>query len=206
LLASWELARDEQLPDGRVPAGTFDATPPAAQIVWDSTAPQRSAPLPEPDTVSITDALTLARTPIFGFPSDPKTGAPVVQVMHPSNDPTQFSGNDLFDQALRSGIAIRLTYWLPTDGSTQRLTYVYEGAAEPFRAYLRVRTTWGWSWLNSAPFRLAIGERSIDGWRITTQEGASWTLFEADGTLVAIQTNDAVQQAALATLQPLPRP
>jgi len=206
LLASWELARDEQLPDGRVPAGTFDATPPAAQTVWDSTAPQRSAPPPEPDTVAITDVLTLARTPLFGFPPDPKAGAPVVQVMHPSNDPPQFFGNDLFDAALRSGIAIRLTYWLPTDGSTQRLTYVYEGAAEPFRAYLRVRTTWGWSWLSSTPFRLAIGERSIDGWRITTQEGALWTLFEADGTLVAIQSNDAVQQAALATLQPLPRP
>ena len=45
--------------------------------------------------------------------------------------------------------------------------------------------------------------RSIDGWQLTTQNGETWTLFEVDGTLIAAQTNDAVQSAVLASLRRL---
>jgi hypothetical protein len=41
---------------------------------------------------------------------------------------------------------------------------------------------------------------------MTAQNGDVWTLFEADGTLVAAQTNDALQLAALQGLRALRQP
>src|SRR5262249_36540766 len=100
-------------------------------------------------------------------------------------------------------LALRVTYWLPAAGTNQRLMYLYEGDARAFAAFIRIRAIWGLRWQNSTPYRVVFEGRSIDGWQLTTQRGEVWTLFEADGTLIAAQTNDAVQSAVLASLQRL---
>jgi hypothetical protein len=41
---------------------------------------------------------------------------------------------------------------------------------------------------------------------MTQDSGTTWTLFEVDGTLVAMQTIDDVQRSALTRLQPLQQP
>jgi hypothetical protein len=103
-------------------------------------------------------------------------------------------------------VAVRFTYWLTTSTALDRLMYIYEGDAGLFGAFLRARSSWGWRWQSSEPVQVTLDGRTVNGWRITLPEGATWTLFEVDGALLAAQTNDPVQQAALEHLAALQRP
>jgi hypothetical protein len=209
LLEAWELVSDEYISADHVPPHTFDTRPPDALTFWDSVVPSDLVELPEPQTVTISDALRIAPSPLFALAPNPQVGAPVIETGVEAPKPNSWwSGSDPFEDALRRGVALRFTYWLTTDGSLQRLMYIYEGPAELFETQVRLRSSapWGWRWQSSTPFRVVFEGRSIDGWRMTTQNGDIWTLFEADGTLVAAQTNDVVQGAALTRLQALPRP
>jgi hypothetical protein len=205
LLESWELASDENIPFDRVPAGTFGRRPPDTLELWDYFGDQQAAGPAEPRTTTITEVLTLAQMPVFALEGAGHT-PPLVEAGAPRDTSTVVWGNDIFDSALRRGVAIRLTYWLTTSTSLDRLMYIYEGDARSFGAFLRARSSWGWRWQSSAPVQVTLADRTISGWRITLPEGATWTLFEVDGTLMVAQTSDSRQQAALEQLAPIRRP
>src|SRR4029453_4816465 len=69
LLQSWELVSDEALPAEHVPASAFDARPPDALQRWVYTEKQGTRPAPS--SVTITQALDLAQTPLFELPTAP---------------------------------------------------------------------------------------------------------------------------------------
>jgi hypothetical protein len=201
LLEAWEFAGEEQVALGRVPPQAFDTTPPDALAMWDATAPPPLSPA-EPRTTTITET----HMPLFVLVDAGQIGPPVVEIGESPKSASNIGGNDIFEGALRSGTAVRLTYWLATGGPLQRMQYIYQGDARTFGAYLRTAATGNWRWLSSEPARLTIGERAVDGWRITLLNGAIWTLFELDGRLLAAQTDADIQLAALAKLQLLPQP
>jgi hypothetical protein len=201
LLEAWELAGEEQIASDRVPPQAFDTAPPDAITVWDAVAPPPSPPA-EPRTTTITET----QTPLFVLVDAGQIGPPLVEIGESPKSGSNIGGNDIFEGALRSGTAVRLTYWLTSGGPLQRMQYIYQGDARTFGAYLRAAANGRWRWLSSEPARLTIGERAVDGWRITLLNGAIWTLFELDGTLLAAQTDADIQLAALARLQLLPRP
>jgi hypothetical protein len=132
LLQSWELVSDEALPAERVPAATFDANPPAAlqRLAYLENQPGRPAPY----SVTITQALALAQTPLFELSTTSavsetsaitSTGAitstsaitsttppflnSIIAGPPPNARGTRLGieGQSLFDQALRDGFAIR---------------------------------------------------------------------------------------------------
>jgi hypothetical protein len=63
LLESWELVSDETMPAERVPAAVFDPTPPDALLRW--VFKENISDRPIPHSVTITQALELAQTPLF---------------------------------------------------------------------------------------------------------------------------------------------
>jgi hypothetical protein len=205
LLESWELASEELIPLDRVPAKTFDTSPPASLELWDYFGDQQASGPSESRTTTITNALVLAQTTLFA-PQGAGQTPPLIEVGVPPTTGTVIWGNDIFDSALRAGRAMRFTYWLTTSTALDQLMYIYQGEAESFGAFLRARSSWGWRWQSSEPVQVAFAGRTVDGWRITLIGGVVWTLFEVDGTLLAAQTTDSRQLLALEQLAPLQRP
>jgi hypothetical protein len=202
LLESWELASDEHIPLDRVPKRAFDTSPPDSLELWDYFGDQQAAGPAEPRTVTITEALALAQMPLFA-PRGAGQTPPLVEVGAPPGATTVVWGSDIFDGALRSGVAVRFSYWLTTSTALDSLMYIYQGDADAFGAFLRTRSSWGWRWQSSEPVQVALAGRTVSGWQLTLTGGATWTLFEVDGALLAAQTDDSVQRAALERLAPL---
>jgi hypothetical protein len=218
LLQSWELVSDEALPAERVPAATFDATPPDAlqRFMYLNNQPARPAPY----SVTITQALDLAQTPLFELSSTSavsKTSAitntnaltltttpPLLNSITagpPPNAPGSrwnVTDQNVFEQALADGYAIRFTYTLTAaDGGTQSHN-LYEWSAKTLGAYLRASAEWKIS--GGSTFQ--IGGGPVSGWRVTERSGgAEWLLFELDGTLIAAQSPSVELIDALPHLQ-----
>jgi hypothetical protein len=199
LLESWELADDKLIAPAQAPQGIFDQTPPDALSVSDNILVSANTPA-EPRTTTPIEAAQIAPSPLFLLDNAEQVDAPLVEIGEQQNTPDGW-GNDIFDGALRRGLAIRMTYWLTTGGSLQRTLILYQGDARVFGNYLRAQTTPTWRWKSSQPVRLTIGVRSVNGWRIVMAGGATWTLFELDGTLLAAQADSDVQQTALSSLR-----
>jgi hypothetical protein len=226
LLQSWELVSDEALPAERVPAATFDATPPAAllRFIYQENQPAR----PVSHSVTITQALDLAQTPLFELSTTSAvsetsaitstrqvtltdTARPTPPFLNsiiagpPPNAPGSRAGIDrqnVFEQALSDGFAIRFSYTLTAaDGSTQTAN-LYQWPAKTLGAYLRASAVWK----SSRAETLEIDGKQVSGWRvIERQNDAEWLLFELDGTLIAAQSPSDELLAALAQLQPVTR-
>jgi hypothetical protein len=215
LIQSWELAQDELLPADRAPAAAFNPTPPEAFLRWRNVDSPSSRP-PSPHTVTLTEALGLARTPLFGMPvegsaSDMLTGTATLSATlasieagspPPEAAPRSFTDEETpFQSALRYGYALRLTYTVRAPEGMPIL-YLYEGPAKEFGAYLRGTARWA----SSAPATLDIGGRKIAGWQVTGARKNAWTLFEIDGTLIAVEYPFDRAAAALATLRRIAGP
>jgi hypothetical protein len=225
LLQSWELVRDETLPPERVPAAIFDARPPDALQRWVQT--QNLAPRDAPSSVTITQALELARTPLFALPTAPDTpltiaitnsgeltptevvlGAPPLLTSMiagpPPNDPGArwLSEQDIFGQAVQDGFAVRFSYLITDSQGNATTPNVYQGSEKTFGAYLRGSVVWK----TSSATTLQIGGKPVSGWRVTQRGGdAAWLLFELNGTLIAAQDTSSELRAVLTQLQPLTR-
>ena len=208
LLEAWELVRDELVLGDRVPAGAFDATPPAALTVTDYTAGP-PATVHAPHTITLTEALALAQTPLFGMPPQTEFVLTSIEAGTPPPERGVYALVDApnpFYEALRRGIALHLIYlWTasqaPGTGAPQ-LMQLYEGPADRFGAYLRTQPA---RWRHSAPIQVALAGHTIDGWQVTLPDGGSWVLVEVDGTLLAVEATLPEQQAAIARLERLPR-
>ncbi len=88
-----------------------------------------------------------------------------------------------FQGAVRDGYATQLTYSVMQPAGWPILS-LYEGPANRFGAYLRATANWA----SSTPIALQVGDRTIDGWQVTSVDGTkTWTLFELDGTLIAVE-------------------
>jgi hypothetical protein len=222
LLQSWELVSNETLPAERVPAATFDATPPAAlqRFVYLENQPAR----PVPYSVTITQALDLAQTPLFELSATsavsgtnaitstrqvtPTTAArptppflTSIIVGPPPNAPGSRGDNydlNVFEQALSDGFAIRFSYTLTAaDGSTQT-SNLYQWPAKTLGAYLRASA----DWKSSRAETFQVGGKPVSGWRVSERRGdAEWLLFELNGTLIAAQSPTNELLDALAQIQ-----
>jgi len=219
LLQSWELISDEVVPPARIPAATFDATPPDALQRWSY---QQNQPVrPVPSNVTITQALALAQTPLFELLTAQATGVitntsqvtvtitpPFLNSIiagPPPNAPGShwdIDGQDVFDQALRDGYAIRVSYTLTAaDGSTQTAN-LYQWSAQTLGAYLRASA----KWQSSSAVTITIGDKQVHGWRVVERPNdVEWLLFELDGTLIAAESPSDELLAALGQLRAVTR-
>jgi DNA-directed RNA polymerase specialized sigma24 family protein len=211
LLESWELAQDELLAADRVPAAAFDPTPPEAFLRWQNLDTTISQP-PLQDTVTLTEALAMARSPLFGLPggdgvttlTDTAALSATLVAIEASTPPAEGApGSAIGDEApflsaLRYGYALRLTYNFPE----APLLYIYEGPAKELGSYLRATA----HWRSSTPVTLGVGARKISGWQVTTAPNDTWTLFEIDGTLIAVWYPAERAAAVIAALRPIARP
>jgi hypothetical protein len=202
LIESWELVSEEQVPDAQVPAQAFDSRPPQARKVWQA-VPEPALP-PEPYEVTITGTLELARTPLFVF----APGGPALLTKIEAGPPeeaiprTWFENpDDPFDMALRRALALRFTY-VVTDASSMQMVRLYEGPAREFGGYLRSLARWR----SSTRLSAVVAGRAIQGWQVSTYvNGLPWTVFEIDGTLIALEYTLPESLALLEQLQPLTR-
>jgi len=223
LLQSWELISDETPPAARVPAAIFDPNAPdALRQRWAYQEPTAERPLP--DSVTITQALDLAQTPLFELSTTSavsETSAitstsqvtltdtvrptpPFLSsiIAGPPPDAPGARGNiddqNVFEQALRDGYAIRFSYTLTAaDGSTQTAN-LYQWSAKTLGAYLRASAVWQ----SSSAETFQIGGKPVSGWRVIERRShIEWLLFELDGTLIAAQSPSDALLAALAQMQ-----
>ncbi len=226
LLQSWELLSDELLSAERVPAATFDATPPAALQHWEYLNNLSARPVPY--SVTITQALNLAQTPLFELSTTlavsgtnaitstsqvTRTNAlrPTPPFLNsiiagpPPNAPGSrwnIDDQNIFEQALGDGFAIRFSYTLTADDGSTQTHNLYQWPAKTLGAYLRASA----EWKISGDSTFAIAGKQITGWRvIDRRNNADWLLFELDGTLVAAESPSVELLDALAQLRPVTR-
>lgn len=200
LLESWQRISEELVPAEQLPADTFDPTPPDALLRWLVTGLGQVSYQP-PVRFDLASALQRAQSPLFGFaPGDRDAellgieASPTLQSLQP---PVSFSDEELFEQMVFDGIAIRSTTMVTTTAGENMLLTLFQAPAEQARAFLRDQTRWA----SSEPTRLQIGERSVDGWLVRTQAlRRPWLLFELDGTLLATPNPSEDGQAALGRL------
>jgi hypothetical protein len=105
---------------------------------------------------------------------------------------------NVFEQALRDGFAIRFSYTLTAaDGSTQTHN-LYQWSAQMLGAYLRASAVWK----ISGDSTFDIAGKQITGWRvIERRNNADWLLFELDGTLIAAESPTIELLTALTQLR-----
>ncbi|HJZ50071.1 MAG TPA: hypothetical protein VKE41_23015 [Roseiflexaceae bacterium] len=226
LLQSWELVSEESLPAERVPASTFDARLPVALQRWIFT--QNQPERPPPSSVTITQALELAQTPLFELPTalaEPRTivisetgeltpthvvlgAAPsllsIIAGAPPDAPGTRWDNNDqnVFEQALQDGFAIRMSYSIADADGNQQTVSLYQGSEQKLGAYLRSSAVWKSS--SAESFR--IRGKPVNGWRVIERRGsAEWIMFDLGGTLIAVQYPSNELLAALTRLQPVTR-
>jgi hypothetical protein len=108
-----------------------------------------------------------------------------------------------FEGAVLDGYALRVTSRLGAGADRQDID-LYEGEAARFGAYLRTIARWR----TSTPVTLRIGATSVNGWQVLTALPSAelWTLFELDGTLIAVRVPAERLDAVLALLQQIERP
>src|SRR5262249_39908288 len=141
LVESWELARDEQLPDDGATAANFDPQPPPALSGWDAGKGEPPG-RPQPRTVTITEALALAQTPLFTL-APSSTAVPQSIAIGPPPETAAWTLPDRtapFEGALNAGRALRLSYI--RDGDQALPITLYEGPVEIFGDYLRTQARW----------------------------------------------------------------
>jgi DNA-directed RNA polymerase specialized sigma24 family protein len=220
LLEAWELERDQQLPPDSVPAAAFDPAPPDALVRSNTPlAPFNQEPTPT-HTATLTEALGLTHTPLFGLPivgAAPVTGSATLTSTAtltatlayidvgtpPPEGASHWSGaDDALQGAVRDGYAIQMAYSVTAPAGWPAL-YLYEGSARSFGAYLHATAHWS----TSAPLTLQLGDHSTAAWQvIASQGGKTWTLFELDGTLIAVEYPPDKTLAVIAELRPIAAP
>jgi hypothetical protein len=194
LLEAWERERDEQMP-ADAGAAIFEGAPPDAPVRWRNTIGTTIDSTIR--TISLSEALVGAQTPLFGLASAPLTSSTALTATlpfsatlatieagpAPGEGPQWYNPDDSAPlRALHHGYATRLTYALPQRDGTAWV-YLYEGPASVFGAYLRAIARWQ----SSTPATLHVGERELPAWQVAGIQGGRWTLFELDGTLIALE-------------------
>lgn len=200
LIEGWQRVSEELVPADQLPADVFDPKPPDALLRWLVPGLGQVSYQP-PVALDLAAVLGRAQSPVFGFaPDDPDAnllgieGSPAPQVLQP---PVRFSEEELFEQMVFDGIAIRSTSIVTTTAGDTMLLTLFQAPAEQARAFLRDQTRWS----SSELARLEIGQRSVDGWLVRTRAlGRPWLLFELDGTLLAAPNPSEAVQAALGRL------
>ena len=200
LIESWELITDEQTPSARVPEDIFNGQPPAALIMDDYSVPAPSAMVSTIRTVTLTEAVQLAQTPFWRIPSDEQVRLTQIETGMPGS---MFrNSDDIFESAIERGMATRSRYELQTPEGI-RVLYLYQGSAQQFGGLLRAQARWQ----RSQPVQLRAAGREVSGWEVTSPTGLyglQWTLFELDGTLIAVNRPAAeIDQNLLDRLQPI---
>jgi hypothetical protein len=220
LLESWELERDEQLPPERIPAAAFEPAPPDALVHWNTpigSFNQEPTPI---RTATLTEALGLLRTPLLGpaivggtqiTGSATLTNAATLMATlifinvgtPPPEGPSHWLDVDnALQGAVRGGYAVQMAYSVTAPAGWPAL-YLYEGPARSFSAYLRATAHWA----SSTPVTLQLGERRIAAWQVPAPQGdKTWTLFELDGTLIAVEYPSDKVLAVIAELRPIVAP
>jgi hypothetical protein len=114
------------------------------------------------------------------------------------------NGLTIFDQALQDGYALRFVYTVFEGDLGQSGVTIYQGPADVLAAYLRANVRWD----TSQPITIQAAGREVQGWRVATSNvfPASWTVFELDGTLIAVDNLVPAAPAILGALQPLDAP
>lgn len=197
LLESREIMRDEQVPEERVPANTFTAPPPDAMTVEDtgsSNSPSSFTFIP-PRTVTLTEVLSQAKTPLLYLPDTPEQQLGTIEAGAPEGSKWSpfYSSETPFESALQRGMALRFTY----DQSAMPML-LYEGRADQFGTYLRTLQA---PWADSTATTSLIAGRAVGSWQVMLTDGSSWILADLDGTLIAAEATTPAQQNAIAGLE-----
>jgi len=215
LLEGWELVSSEQLPAAQVPAAVFNPAPPPAMVRWRDGFFAFPA-LPNPREIAITDTVALMPTPLFmlaemitdtadtaSLPSSAQVTINGIETPIPPHPRWFYTDRTPFEAAVLDGYALRVTSRLGAGADRQDID-LYEGEAGRFGAYLRTMARWR----TSAPIMLQIGATSVNGWQVVTTVPSPerWTLFELNGTLIAVRLPPERLDAVLALLRPIERP
>lgn len=198
LLESWELITDEIVPVERVPPGVFDPQAPPALIVNDYRSQPAGRAQTAIRTATLTETAALVTTPLFELARRDDVSLAMIEV---NTAPLQRRfydnvSNGAINQALNRGAAVRFSYMVSAP-DRPRLTYLIQGPADRFGAYLRS----GVRWRSSQPVTLRADGREVQGWRVEDENQNTWHLLELDGTLLALAADTPEQQALVERLQ-----
>ncbi len=167
LIEAWELVSNAHLPSDQVSAEVFDPNPPETLFRRDALLQYNTA-LPEPWTVSITDAMELAQSRLFVLPPEAPAQLTTIEAAIGGEDISWFVDQRTpLDTAVRRGLALRFTYMITaTDGVSPLMMRLYQGPADQLGDYLRAVT----HWQASEPLQIDVAGRTIDGWKVVTWE------------------------------------
>lgn len=200
LIESWERVGEELTPASGVPAETLSTEPPEALLRWEY--PRDGEPPAFPRQIAITEALSLVPSTLFVLPNS--APASIYAGANPNQPRVNQSSSDtsIFDLAMVNGYAIRFTYAI-TQADLVLEQRVFEGPSATLGAYLRDNARW----IGSAPIKLNVGGRAIDGWSVTSPADPSfgWLLFEQNGTLVAVEQSTRILPSLIQELRPVTR-
>jgi hypothetical protein len=217
LLEAWEIERDQQAQAGSFSETIFNPTPPDTLVRW--RYPDAVLSVDQtPHAISTSQARDFMQTPVFGLPapsgfitaSEMLTGTAalsatlmVAEAGAPMGQAPHWYGGDqtALLRALLDGYAIRLTYGGLNMRDGSPIVQIYEGPAPQLGAYLRATGRW----LTSAPVTLKIEGQQVSGWQIAGIRGGRWTLFELEGTLIAIEYPFERAAEIAAGLERIPR-
>ncbi|MCG8347849.1 MAG: hypothetical protein MI924_08735 [Chloroflexales bacterium] len=184
LLRKWELLETAYLDANDVPSEIFDPTPPDALFVNDYTRPRVTASASAGKTISLDEARTRAKSPLFLLPTD---GLLVLHSIRASDgDPSTPSFNstpNLFNEAVLKDVAICFDYRIPDDHLNANRLTIYQGPVEPLRTFFRGQDFTPWA--SSEQRQATIAGREMEVWWMRGLSGRRvWLFAELEGTLL----------------------
>jgi len=204
LVQQWDLQAQAPLRLADAPAELRTGAPPSEPVRYvypnGTSSGQAFA-----RTVALSDALALAATPLLVPPPSVEAGLLKVEAgqRRPNNERSD-STDDPFYDAVRNGVALRLTYRSPG----QSPVALYQGSADALADYIRTHYS-SPVWQESQSRRFTLAGREVSGWLLHNPNSArdSYLVAEHDGTLVILAAEEnrllARGEEFLAQLEPL---
>ena len=195
ILESSEIVSDTVLAVASIPAGTFDGPPPAA-LITSQAIPRFDEGPRTTQVLSLTDVISHLTTPLWYVP--PTSTITLRDTYGTLTTPDQyFASSNVFDSALKAGLAYQLAYSPPISDTSQLAQYMFVGSANRFGAFLRTQR----AWQSSEPITVEVDGNQVNAWNVTLRDRTHWTLLERDGTLIALETGTPARFARLAALR-----
>ncbi|MBC8076950.1 MAG: hypothetical protein H7Y32_12810, partial [Chloroflexales bacterium] len=157
-------------------------------------------------TVALSEALALAATPLLVLPPGPDVTLMKIEAGQRGPNDERSDINDPFYDAVRNGVALRLTYWVRFQDSM----VFYQGPADVLADFVRTHPATP-DWQQSEPRRFTLAGREVTGWLLRNPDNTikSYLVAEYDGTLIVAAASDEwllhTGEGFLTQLEPLKR-
>ncbi|MBC8161610.1 MAG: hypothetical protein H7Z42_10370, partial [Roseiflexaceae bacterium] len=196
LIEAYELSAEQRMPLAEADDAIWRSPPPQALSTLNSFAADPPFIGISTTEISFTQAISIVTTPLWHLPPSENEE---LRGIYGTEQPIPWGvSGEPFDTAVSRGLAVQLVYSPPISDSVRLAQTLYVGEAEKLGAFLRLDR----HWRNAEPVALRVDGRSVSGWQVSQRDDERWTLFELDGSLVAVDSSTPEREARIARLLP----